>query len=115
MLVCPDNLTWTFLKTSSTSDVENLTKNYRQHKLAMNVMHEFFEPTKDPYMKTDTVDDVISNRQKQFKGFYTAVLERNEEMISSATVRVYNKVGEVPLVVTKFRHKRLEICQILVT
>lgn len=115
MLVGPDNLTWTFLKSSSTSHMENLTKNYRQHKLTINMMHEFFEPTKDPYMKTDTVDDVIFNRHKKFKGFYIAVLERNDEMISSAMVRVYSKVGEVLLVATKFRHQRLEICQILVT
>lgn len=115
MLVGHDNLTWTLLKSSSTSDVENLTKNYRQHKLAVNVMHECFEPTEDPYTKSDTVDDVIFNRQKRFKGFYTAVLERNEEVISAATVRVYSEVGEVPLVATKFRHRRLGMCRILMS
>ncbi|PRQ27838.1 putative histone acetyltransferase chromatin regulator PHD family [Rosa chinensis] len=115
IVVGPDNLTWTLLKSSSTCDVDNLTRNYRQHKLAVEVMHECFEPTQDPYTRSDVVDDVIFNRQKKFRGFYTAVLERNEEVISAATVRVYSELGEVPLVATKFKHRRLGMCRILMS
>ena len=88
---------------------------HRQHKLAAEVMHECFEPSVDPCTKSDVVDDVIFIRQKRFRGFYTAVLERNEEVISAATVRVYSELGEVPLVATKFEHRKLGMCRTLMS
>ncbi|XP_050369061.1 increased DNA methylation 1-like [Argentina anserina] len=115
IVVGEDNLTWTLLKSASAYDVDNLTKNCRQHKLAVEVMLECFEPSVDPCTKSDVAHDVIFIRQKRFRGFYTAVLERNEEVISAATVRVYSKLGEVPLVGTKFKHRRLGMCRILMS
>ncbi|MED6159563.1 hypothetical protein PIB30_043342, partial [Stylosanthes scabra] len=49
-----------------------------------------------------------------FSGFYTVLLERNEELISAATIRVYGKkVAEVPLVGTRLQYRRHGMCRIL--
>ncbi|ONI33421.1 hypothetical protein PRUPE_1G423000 [Prunus persica] len=119
ILVGPDNLTWTLLKPSSShSDMEDFTQNYRKLNLALSVMHECFEPSRDPYTKRDIVEDIIFNRESElsrlnFKRFYTIVLERDEELISVATVRIYTEVAEVPLVATRFHYRRLGMCGIL--
>ncbi|KAI5354334.1 PREDICTED: increased DNA methylation 1 [Prunus dulcis] len=119
ILVGPDNLTWTLLKPSSShSDMEDFTENYRKLNLALSVMHECFEPSRDPYTERDIVEDIIFNRESElsrlnFKRFYTVVLERDEELISVATVRIYMEVAEVPLVATRFHYRRLGMCGIL--
>lgn len=49
-----------------------------------------------------------------FQGFYTVLLEKNDELISTATVRIYGKkVAEVPLVATRFQYRRLGMCRVL--
>ncbi|KAL5102544.1 hypothetical protein RYX36_006871 [Vicia faba] len=49
-----------------------------------------------------------------FQGFYTVLLERNEEQISVATIRVFgDKIAEVPLVGTRFQYRRLGMCRVL--
>ncbi|KAG4935221.1 hypothetical protein JHK82_049518 [Glycine max] len=49
-----------------------------------------------------------------FQGFYTVLLERNEELISVAAVRVYGKkVTEVPPVGTRIEYRPHGMCHIL--
>jgi N-acetylglutamate synthase-like GNAT family acetyltransferase len=49
-----------------------------------------------------------------FRGFYTVLLERNDELIAVANVRVFgDKVAEIPLVGTRFLFRRLGMCKIL--
>ncbi|KAK2438266.1 PHD finger transcription factor [Trifolium repens] len=49
-----------------------------------------------------------------FQGFYTILLERNEELISVATIRIFGeKIAEVPLVGTRFQYRRLGMCRVL--
>ncbi|KAG4923636.1 hypothetical protein JHK87_049176 [Glycine soja] len=49
-----------------------------------------------------------------FQGFYTVLLERNEELISVAAVRVYGKkVTEVPPVGTRLEYRPHGMCHIL--
>jgi N-acetylglutamate synthase-like GNAT family acetyltransferase len=82
-------------------------------------MHECFERVKEPRTNTDIVEDVIFNRcsdlrRLNFKGFYTVILEKGDEIISAATIRVFGeKVAEVPLVGTAFRFRRLGMCRVL--
>ena len=109
-----NGLTWTLVKATS-------PENDQSSKLgvALSVMHESFEPTKDPSTKSDIVEDVIFGRGSElkrlnFRGFYVVVLERNDEMISVALLRIFGeKLAEVPLVATRFRHRRMGMCRIL--
>ncbi|XP_059429329.1 uncharacterized protein LOC132163159 [Corylus avellana] len=59
-----DNMTWTLLKPmmSDSHDVEAITENYSKLNVALGVMHECFEPVKEPHTQRDLVEDVIFNR-----------------------------------------------------
>lgn len=123
-----DDLTWRLLKSMEVRDhhgpstskemEEALMENQSKLSVALDVMHECFEPIKDVLTERDLVEDVIFNRRSDlnrlnFQGFYTILLERNEEVISVATVRIYDKVSEVPLVATRMKHRRLGMCRVL--
>ncbi|CAK9181680.1 unnamed protein product, partial [Ilex paraguariensis] len=121
-----DNLTWTLMKYMTidgcgydASDTDVLMENYSKLNVALGVMHECFEPVKEPRTRRDLVEDVIFSRRSElnrlnFRGFYTVILERNDELITVANVRVYGeKVAEVPLVGTRFKYRRLGMCRIL--
>nr|XP_016512806.1 PREDICTED: uncharacterized protein LOC107829855 isoform X1 [Nicotiana tabacum] len=126
VMVGVDNLTWTLLKflkaddfDSDAADDESILETYSKLSVALDVMHECFEPVKEPYTRRDLVEDVIFSRWSElnrlnFQGFYTVLLERNDELITVATVRIYGeKVAEVPLVATRFQYRRLGMCRIL--
>ncbi|KAF3446551.1 hypothetical protein FNV43_RR11731 [Rhamnella rubrinervis] len=113
------NLTWTLLKFKDSND-EALAENYSKLNAALSVMHECFEPVKDPYSHKDVVEEVMFNGQSElrrlnFRGFYTVVLEKGgKEVITVATVRINGeRVAEVPLVGTKFKYRRLGMCRVL--
>ncbi|GAV66597.1 PHD domain-containing protein/Agenet domain-containing protein [Cephalotus follicularis] len=121
-----DNLTWTLMKSVQfdnpeldASDIEALTESYSKLHVALTVMHECFEPVREPCTGRDLVKDVIFSRGSElnrlnFRGFYTVLLERKEELISVATVRIYGEeVAEVPLVATRLKYRRLGMCRIL--
>ncbi|OIW09535.1 hypothetical protein TanjilG_30854 [Lupinus angustifolius] len=120
------NLTWTLVKsiTSESCDLDStenepLAENFSKLKVALSVMHECFEPLKEPFSSRDLMEDVIFSRWSKlnrlnFKGFYNVLLERNDELISVATVRVHGrKVAEVPLVGTRLQYRRHGMCRIL--
>ena len=61
-----DNLTWTLLKPTISEwfdmdvpDNKALTEVYSKLNIALNVMHECFEPIKEPHTGRDLVEDVI--------------------------------------------------------
>ncbi|XP_028123488.1 uncharacterized protein LOC114320619 isoform X1 [Camellia sinensis] len=126
VLVGKDNLSWTLLKYKKcddgdhdVSDMAAVTENYSKLNVALSVMHECFEPVKEARTRRDLVEDVIFSRWSElnrlnFQGFYTVLLEKNDELITVATVRVHGeKVAEVPLVGTRFKYRRLGMCRIL--
>ncbi|EXB39829.1 Chromodomain-helicase-DNA-binding protein 4 [Morus notabilis] len=105
-----DNLTWTLLKaTENDTKLEN----------SFLVMHECFEPAKDPLTNRDIVEDVFFGRESKlsrlnFRGFYIVVLEKDDDLVTVATVRVYGeKLAEVPLVGTRFEYRRRGMCRVL--
>ncbi|XP_015579490.1 increased DNA methylation 1 isoform X2 [Ricinus communis] len=119
------NLTWTLLKSiqfndqCEASDIEALSENYSMLNIALDMMHEFFDPVEEPHTKRDLLKDVIFSKRSElnrlnFHGFYTVLLQKDDEFISVATVRVYGeKVAEIPLVGTRFQYRRLGMCCIL--
>lgn len=126
ILVGPNNLTWTLVKPMDylandhdDCDVAAMAENYSKLGVALEVMHECFEPVKEPRTRRDLVEDVIFCRRSDlnrlnFRGFYTVLLERNDELITVAILRVYgDKVAEIPLIGTRFKHRRLGMCRIV--
>lgn len=121
VVVGPDNLTWTLWKfmESDSCDVEAPTGKHSKLDLAVEVIHECFEPATETYTGRDIAEDVIFSREcilnrLNFRGFYTVLLERNDELIAVANVRVFgDKVAEIPLVGTRFLFRRLGMCKIL--
>ncbi|KAJ7958258.1 Increased DNA methylation 1 [Quillaja saponaria] len=121
-----DNLTWTLLKTmnskkceTDTSDLELRMQINSKLNLALSVMQECFEPSIEALTGKDLVGKVIFSRRSKltrlnYKGFYTVILEKNEEVVSVATVRIYgDKAAEVPLVATRFHFGWMRMCRVL--
>ncbi|XP_062017155.1 uncharacterized protein LOC133733544 [Rosa rugosa] len=120
------NLTWSLLKSMKSDsddatepDNDAITESFSRLSIALDVMHECFEPVKEPLTRRDLAEDIIFSRgsnlnRLNFQGFYTVLLERNDELITVATVRIYGKkVAEVPLVATRFQYRRLGMCRVL--
>ncbi|OMP05710.1 hypothetical protein COLO4_08620 [Corchorus olitorius] len=109
-----NNLTWKLLKS-------NGNPNYHGDKLsvALDVMHKCFERSKDSYTGRDVAEDVIFGRESKlkrvdFKGNYTVTLEENGDVATVATVMVHDeRVVEMPLVATRFSHRRRGLCRVL--
>ncbi|VFQ70978.1 unnamed protein product [Cuscuta campestris] len=121
-----DKLSWTLLKypkpgnfSHNVPDDELAIESYSKLSVALGVMHECFEPIKESRTGRDLMEDIVFNRWSElgrlnFRGFYTVLLERNDELITVATVRVHGeKVAEVPFVATRFQYRRLGMCRIL--
>ncbi|KAL4587761.1 hypothetical protein LXL04_000635 [Taraxacum kok-saghyz] len=118
-----NNLTWTLRRNkcsnNDASNMEEVTENYSKLNVAISVMNECFEPVKESRTGRDIVEDVVfcrwsELRRLNFKGFYTVLLEKDDELISTATFRVYGEnVAEIPLVGTRFQYRRRGMCHIL--
>ncbi|GMI78480.1 hypothetical protein like AT5G58610 [Hibiscus trionum] len=123
-----NNLTWTLLKADTCSNgdtdhangLDSSAENHSKLNVALDVIHECFEPSNDVYSGRDIVQDVIFSRgsnlkRLDFKGFYTVILEENDELVSVATVRVYGEtVAEMPLIATRFNYRLCGMCRVLV-
>ncbi|KAK2660137.1 hypothetical protein Ddye_006670 [Dipteronia dyeriana] len=122
-----DNLTWTLLKSmeeeehqdlnDDSSEKEALVQNQSKLNVALELMHECFEPVREILTGKDLVEDVIFNcrsnlNRLNFRGFYTVLLEKNEEIISVAIIRVYEKVAELPLIATRLQYRRHGMCNL---
>ncbi|EPS61279.1 hypothetical protein M569_13517, partial [Genlisea aurea] len=113
------NLRWTLLKYKKSDSFSDDPETCSKLSTSLSVMHECFEPVRELRTGRDLVDDVIFNRSSKlhrlnFRGFYTVVLENDDDLISVATLRIHGeRVAEVPLVATRFRFRRLGMCRIL--
>ncbi|KAL4290336.1 hypothetical protein GQ457_14G002610 [Hibiscus cannabinus] len=117
-----DGISWTLMR--SWKDVYKFPDMSKTHTWikpsnVLGVIHECFEPVKDPHTKRDLVRDVVYNsgsklKRVDFRGFYAMVLHNGREIFSIATVRIYGlKVAEMPLVATPFQYRRQGMCRLL--
>ncbi|XP_058075045.1 uncharacterized protein LOC131223614 isoform X2 [Magnolia sinica] len=119
-------LTWTLLRPRkdvscdlNTLDGEAMTEYHSKLSVALGVLHECFIPITEPRTKRDLVTDVIFNQGSElkrlnFRGFYTMLLERGDELISVATVRIFGaKVAEMPLIATRVQYRQQGMCRLL--
>ncbi|CAL5071019.1 unnamed protein product [Urochloa decumbens] len=88
---------------------------------ALDVLHECFVPLVEPRTQTDLAADIVFNRESQlrrlhFRGYHVVGLEKGGELVTAATLRVYgNSVAELPLVGTRFAHRRQGMLRLLMT
>ncbi|KAI3983460.1 hypothetical protein MKX01_038880 [Papaver californicum] len=125
--IAKEDLSWTILKHKNDSrhpfapsDIESVTECQSKLHVALCVMHECFESIKEPYMNRDLIEDVLFSKPSDlnrldFQGFYTVLLEREDEIISVAAVRIHDeKVAEIPLVCTRAQYRKQGMCRILI-
>lgn len=126
-LVGVEGLSWTILRSREEdnescdpSNVEVMAEHHSKLSVALSVMHECFVPIIDQRTKKDLVAEVIFNRgsdinRLNYRGFYTIILEKGDELISVATLRIYGeRVAEMPLIGTRVEYRRKGMCRILV-
>jgi N-acetylglutamate synthase-like GNAT family acetyltransferase len=88
---------------------------------ALDVLHECFVTLIEPRTQTDLTADIVFNRESElrrlnFRGYYVVGLEKAGELITVGTLRVFGTdVAELPLVGTRFAHRRQGMCHLLVT
>ncbi|KAL5144655.1 Increased DNA methylation 1 [Glycine soja] len=110
-VVGEDNVTWTLLKA--------LKKGESKLSEALNVLRECFSPVTDAFFGRDIISDVVFSRGSElnrlnFCGFYTVILEREGEVVSVATLRIFGKrVAEIPFVATRVQCRKQGLCGIL--
>ncbi|KAL3681613.1 hypothetical protein R1sor_024569 [Riccia sorocarpa] len=120
---------WTLLRSQAEDDrksgcVSNTELNAEHDSklsIALSVMQECFRPMIDPRTKIDIVSHVLYNRRSDvsrlnYHGFYTMLLERGDELISVATIRVHgSRLAEMPLIGTRFAYRRQGMCRRLMS
>ncbi|KAJ7559584.1 hypothetical protein O6H91_04G092100 [Diphasiastrum complanatum] len=119
-----DGFSWTLLRSvedDRLSTTENSLEVIAEHNsklaLALSVMQECFRPMIDPRTQIEMISHILYNRGSELKRlnfgrFYTLILERGDELISVASIRVHGaRLAEMPLIGTRFQYRRQGMCR----
>ncbi|XP_057851816.1 uncharacterized protein LOC131061996 isoform X3 [Cryptomeria japonica] len=120
-------LSWTLLRSTegdvkiSDQNSDEVMAEYRSKlSVAVSVMHECFAPMIETTTKKDIINELIFNKGcdgnwLNFRGFYTMILQMEDDFVSVATVRIYGqRVAEMPLIGTRIKYRYQGMCRLLV-
>lgn len=120
--------TWTLLRkmdigdsAAGTQDYYIRTECHSKLAIAWSLMKDCFEPITDRHTRIDVIQSVVYNCGSNyvrinFRGFYTAVLEKDGEIISAASLRIHGtKLAEMPFIATNAIHRRTGMCRKLMS
>ncbi|XP_015577926.2 increased DNA methylation 1 [Ricinus communis] len=89
--------------------------------VALTIMEECFQSMVDPRTGIDMIPHVLYNWRSEFArlnfhGFYTVVLEKDDVLLSVASIRIHGAtVAEMPLIATCSNYRRQGMCRRLMT
>ncbi|PKA56842.1 putative zinc finger protein [Apostasia shenzhenica] len=88
--------------------------------IALSIMEESFLPMLDPSTGHNMIPHILYNwgsncLRMNYQGFYTVALEKEDEIISLAAIRVHGvTLAEMPLITTCSEHRHKGMCRRLV-
>ncbi|KAL8106939.1 increased DNA methylation 1-like [Apium graveolens] len=120
--------TWTLLRRMENGDsaagngnINIRTECHSKLAIAWSLMKECFEPITDRHTRIDVIQSIVYNigsnyTRINFRGFYTAVLEKDGEIICAASLRIHGtKLAEMPFIATNPIHRRKGMCRKLMS